>query len=433
MENLTGKQLSRQYVLEERIGSGGMSDVYKAWDSARSIHMAVKVLHSELSSLHRTLDMFEAEAQFLKQLGHPNIARLYEFNRDQGYYYLVLEWIDGESLDKIIKRQSSPLSLNSVSSILFPISSALFYLHINNVLHCDIKPGNILINKNKKAFLADLGVARFVRGNETGGTPPYMAPEQFQKGVASTKTDIYALGVSVYEMLSGGVLPFRGESTHSQGSTVKERIAWEHINLPLPPITAFNKKIPDPVCRVLERALSKNPNERYSSAHDFYNAYEAARGNTSYTPPDNNSELKSTFLLPNLHSNKSDQSKPSGVGKNNSSYDNLWRPPLNFDRAYRKRERLIGLSGDWIKQIIIISQNQLSLGRSSQMQIRFNDRSVSRQHASLVRTRDGVIIKDERSTFGIFVNGVRIKNACKLDNGDVIQIGENTFLEFRDK
>jgi len=427
MADLTGQRLSNQYILEERIGSGGMADVYKAWDSSRAINMAIKVLRAGYSNDPRIRKMFEDEARILKDFGHPNIARLYEFNQHQGHYYLVLEWVDGQSLDKIIKARGNPLSLDEVSKILFPITSALHYLHNNNYLHCDIKPGNILIARNQKVYLTDLGVSRTSKSDSTGGTPPYMAPEQFKAAKVSPQTDIYALGITVYEMLSGGNLPFNGKSTQSVGSTLSEKIAWEHLNLPLPPITKYNRQVPKSVCVVMNKALSKQPEERFRSANDFYNEFEKAKIGVSSAPSQNSVQSltsATTMFFGNLKSAL--ESRPDLPGGNGQI-------PTDFDRKYRGKPRLIGLSGEWKQQIILIQHNFLSLGRNTQMQIRFSDRRVSRMHATILKNHQGCWIKDENSSMGTFVNNRKVNGTVKLNHGDQIKIGINEVLEYREK
>jgi serine/threonine protein kinase len=418
MEDLTGKRLSGQYILNERIGSGGMSDVYKAWDTARSIFMAVKVLHSDLSRHPQTLKMFESEAAFLKENGHPNIARMYEFKKDQGYYYLVLEWIDGESLDQILKKQKKPFSLDQVSNILLSIASALNYLHVNDVLHCDVKPGNILINLFDKAFLVDLGVARLSRSGSVGGTIPYMAPELISKGIASPQSDIYALGITVFELLSGGVLPFRGDSKYSKGSTSKEKIAWEHLNLPQPSIRNFNAELPSQIEIILKKALSKDPRHRFATAHDFHNAFEQACNG-----------MGSTIIQPFREEKTKDKPRSQESNLRKKESDQL----ANIDKKHKRHQRLIGVQGEWQFQVILITGEQLTLGRHGRNSVCFSDRSISRFHALLYQTRQGVFIRDEGSSFGTIVNDQRIDGWVKLDHGDRIQLGYNNILEYRER
>ena len=430
MQNLTGQTLSEQYILQEMIGSGGMADVYKAWDSVRAITMAVKVLHLDLSHDRRILSMFEKEAKILQDFGHPNIARLYEFRRHQDYHYLVLEWIDGQSLDKIIKKKGQPLSTDEVSTILLPVTSAVHYLHNKEHLHCDIKPANILIAKNRKIYLADMGVARSFKSDTTGGTPPYMAPEQFQSGALTKQTDIYAMGITVFELLSGGVLPFRGNSTHSQGSTLNEKIAWEHLNLPLPSLHGINRNVPEEVCQVISRALSKNPQDRYQSVNDFFNEYEKAKIGAK---PSISGEINqgaasaATMLFTGLQEIADGLS--GGKAHLPSGQSQL---PLGLERKFKGKKRLIGLAGDYKGKIILVQYQQLTMGRNSQMQVRFSDRHVSRMHATIIRTPQGIFIQDNHSATGTFVNGRRINGMVRLKTGDVIRIGYADVLMFRE-
>ena len=430
MGNLTGTRLSDQYKLEQRIGSGGMADVYKAWDSARSIYMAIKVLHTELSQDKRTLAMFQKEAQILKNLGHPNIARLYEFRKHQQYHYLVLEWVDGDSLDKIIKKRVRPHSLDEVSQMLSPIASALHYLHNNDVLHCDVKPANILIARNNKIFLTDLGVARSLKSSKTGGTPTYMAPEQFQSGRVSHKTDIYSLGITVFELLSGGNLPFNGTSTSSVGSTLSEKIAWEHNNLPLPSIQSLNRSVPDDIEKVLSKALAKNPENRYPSAFDFFNAYEKAKIN-HYTRSKPGTSQENHSVTTMLYE-QSQRQPAMELNKHPMQSQSVW-PNIDEGQKFRGQARLVGLEGEWKQKTILMAHNHLTLGRNNQMQIRFADPRVSRFHATLTKTFTGVYIKDMGSSLGTYVNNKRINGVVKLKHQDKIRIGSNQVLEFRNK
>jgi len=424
MDNLTGQKLSDQYILEKQIGSGGMADVYKAWDSKRSINIAIKVLHHRLSNNRRIVAMFEKEAKILKELGHPNIARLYEFRKHGEFHFLVLDWVDGESLDRVIKNRKGPLTLAEVTAILSPIVSALHYLHSNDVLHCDIKPGNILIATNRQIFLTDLGVARSANSAATGGTPIYMAPEQFQSGKVSHKTDIYSLGVTVFEMLTGGQLPFTGKSPNNVGSTLYEKIAWEHVNLPLPSLQQFNRNIPDNVSQVLEKALAKQPDSRFNSVLDFFNSYEFARVNgNDFSDIKIKQNLVSESTVSDIvPKSKKGQIIPKQIDQNDIT-----------PKQYRYHQRLIGLSGELKNKIILISHDQLSFGRNSQMQVRFTDPQISRTHATLFKTSRGIILKDDNSSVGTYVNNKQIERSVILQHGDKILFGNNQLLEFRDK
>jgi len=243
MTNLVGTTLLKRYFLRSNLGSGGMADVYLAWDNLRSAQMALKVLRRDLVVSKEFYRRFAREAELLRKLEHPNIARLYEFERSGDIVFLVMEWIEGSSLRDVIHEEKVVFTTDKVAQLLLPLSAALFYAHQKNIFHCDVKPANIMLQKNERIFLTDFGMARFAMENLSGGTPPYMSPEQITGGKIDARTDIYAMGITLYEMLSGGYAPFRGEHANSKGSTLKDRIAWEHLNLSIPPLKQFNVSI----------------------------------------------------------------------------------------------------------------------------------------------------------------------------------------------
>jgi eukaryotic-like serine/threonine-protein kinase len=237
MSDLAGTTLHERYFLREKVGAGGMADVYLAWDNMRSTRMAVKVLRRDLAQDPRFYQMFAKEAELLRQLEHPNIVRLYEFGSQDEIAFIIMDWVEGSNLHQTITERKAPLGLDEVAWVLDGICPALGFAHQNNVFHCDIKPANIMLHVDGRVLLTDFGVARLAQDQALGGTPTYMAPEQFaEDNEVSVRTDIYSLGITLYEMLSGGKLPFRGETASSQGSTVRDRIAWEHRNLPPPPL-----------------------------------------------------------------------------------------------------------------------------------------------------------------------------------------------------
>jgi len=276
MKTLVGTTLGDRYFLRELMGSGGMADVYLTWDNMRAAKMALKILRRDLANDTRFFQMFAKEAEILRKLEHPNIVRLYEFDKEGDIAFIVMDWIEGSNIRQALNDRKKPLSLEEVSAVLEPVCSALNYAHQNNVFHCDIKPANILLHVDGRVLLTDFGVARLASDRIGGGTPPYMAPELFSRGTVNAKTDIYSLGVTLYEIFSGGQVPFRGDSPSSQGSTTRDRIAWELSNLPLPPLHQHNPDLPDEVEKVVSTALSKNPAQRYSSAMALRQAYEQA-------------------------------------------------------------------------------------------------------------------------------------------------------------
>ena len=277
MKSLTDRTLLDRYFLRELVGSGGMADVYLAWDKLRSVKMAIKILRRDLSSNTRFFQQFTKEADILRTLEHPNIVRLYEFDKDEDIAFIVMDWVDGSNLRQVIQNSKKPLSLANISNVLEAVCSALHYAHGNQIYHCDIKPANIMLHVDGRVLLTDFGVAHMADETGGGGTPPYMAPEQFTGDRIDARTDVYSLGITLFEIFSTGKTPFRGASSSSQGGTTKERIAWEHLNLPAPTLSQFNPLVSSAMARVVNTAIQKEPNQRYQSALALRDAFEKAR------------------------------------------------------------------------------------------------------------------------------------------------------------
>jgi serine/threonine-protein kinase len=418
MANLVGKTLCDRYFLRELIGSGGTADVYQAWDNLRSTRMAIKVLRHDLAISPRFFQMFAKEAELLRKLEHPNIVRLYEFEKDKDVVFIVMDWVEGSNLRQSITNRHRPFSLEETSHILQPVCSALNYAHQQKVFHCDVKPANILLHVDGRVLLNDFGVARLAHEQTGGGTPPYMAPEQFTKKPADARTDIYALGVTLYEMFSGGQVPYRGDSPDSPGSTTRERIAWEHLNLPLPPLRQFNPGLLEGIELVIQTAMSKEPAQRYATAMDFQKAFEHARMESGRR----GSEPR-TIIQPLL---------PQPPPK--KEYTPV-SPARSTSGAQRKAPHLVARSGDLAGQIVPIPASGLTIGRSTSTQLRLREPSVSRNHAVIIVARRGVYIRDEGSSLGTIVNGQRIPAGAPvlLRHGDVIQVGYYQVFEYRVK
>jgi serine/threonine protein kinase len=418
--------LKNQYFLRELVGSGGMADVYLAWDKLRSAKMAVKVLRSDLAGNAKFYKAFEKEAHLLEELQHPYIVRLYEFDREKDIVFLVMAWVSGVDLKKRITNLNRPLSLPEISQVLQPICSALHFAHQKKAYHCDIKPSNILLHENgNDVFLADFGVARVAREQAGGGTLPYMAPEQFIHGSVGAQTDIYALGITVYEMLSGGVLPYRG-GTDSPGTTTRDRFAYEHNYLPMPSPLQFNPAIPQGIVTVIQKALNKNQEDRYSSALEFLHAFEQASANVQAVASAKEYQTRLEPPTVSISLTKSRGGVPSTTGET-AQTGNV--SPVKLSGPY-----LFVRSGEKAGQSIpILPHAGMTIGRGASCHLRFTERSVSRQHAVILVGKKGTYIRDDGSALGTFLNGNRIPAnvPMPLKHGDVVRIGYLQMLEFR--
>ncbi|MFD0671809.1 Stk1 family PASTA domain-containing Ser/Thr kinase [Cohnella sp. GCM10027633] len=259
---MIGHTLSGRYELLARIGGGGMALVYKAKDLLLNRFVAVKVLRQQFTHDDDFVKRFRREAQAAASLSHPNIVSIYDVGQVEDTYYIVMEYIDGANLNEII-RDRAPLQVDEAIRIAAQICDALEHAHHNQIIHRDIKPHNILIGNNGRIKVTDFGIARAVTSStitQTGsvvGSVHYFSPEH-AKGVATgEKSDLYSLGIVIYQMLTGR-LPFLGESPIS--------VALKHLQEPFEEPRSVNPYIPQSVENIILKAMRKNPQERYQSA-----------------------------------------------------------------------------------------------------------------------------------------------------------------------
>ncbi len=269
----SGEQVG-PYQIIEQLGAGGMATVYKAYQPQLDRYVAIKVLHTVLKNADPSFrERFDREAKIVAKLEHPNIVPVYDFTYHRDDLYLVMRYVEGQTLKA--RMESGPLSLRQMARVVVSVASALAYAHRNNVLHRDVKPSNILIDREGKVYLADFGLARLASSGESTlsqdmmlGTPSYISPEQAQGNRDLTnRTDIYSLGVVLYEMCVGRV-PYIADTPYA--------IVHEHIYAPLPMPRQLNPKVPPEVERVLLRALAKNPADRFGTADQLGAAFVRA-------------------------------------------------------------------------------------------------------------------------------------------------------------
>lgn len=423
---LSGETLLGRYYLRELIDSGGMSDVYLAWDQQRSVYLAVKVLRRDLSRNSSVIQLFQQEAEILRKLEHPNIVRMYEFERDDDVAFLVMDWVEGENLAQSIRHRQLPFTPVEVQQILEPVCGALNYAHRNQIFHCDVKPANIMLHNDGRVLLTDFGVARLAGAGVDGGTPPYMAPEQFDGRPVDARTDVYALGIVIYEMLAGRP-PFRGDSTNSKGSTLRDRIEWEHRFLPVPPLWQVNPGLDPRLNQLVTRAMSKEISERYCSVSAMLEALNAVAPTKQAVHED-----ETRTILGGNHPGRSSISPRPEIQRTRAS-DSIKKPDgMGHPQDHRgvSGPVLFCRQGILAGQQISIPPQGLTIGRGSQCQLRINEPSVSRSHATIEHGRMGKLyIRDEGSSLGTFINGVKIIGVVSLETGDVIALGYHEIFE----
>jgi serine/threonine-protein kinase len=260
-----GTLFAGRYKVVEELGSGGMGRAYKVFDKERGAHVVLKVLRPEVAADHETISRFRNELSLSRDISHKNICRMFDLDICDGTYYITMEWVDGESLKNIIL-MTKKLSLAAAVGLAKQICLGLGEAHRHGVVHRDLKPGNILIDREGNIKIVDFGLARSIESQgitATGiivGTPRYMSPEQVQEKAIDQRSDIYALGVVLYEMLTGQ-LPFDGDTPL--------RIALRHVKeKPIDP-KDLDLKLPQDVSRMILKCLAKEKQERYASMQEL--------------------------------------------------------------------------------------------------------------------------------------------------------------------
>lgn len=261
------------YQIIEQLGQGGMASVYKAYHAALDRYVALKVLHQAFNEDSTFISRFQREARVVAKLEHPNIVPVYDYAEQEGRPYLVMKFIEGDTLKA--RMALAPLSSHEIEQVVESVGSALGYAHKQGVLHRDVKPSNVLISGENVMYLADFGLARIAVAGESTlstdsvmGTPQYISPEQAMgRKDLDARTDIYSFGVMLYEMVVGQV-PFSADTPFS--------IIHDHIYTPLPLPRSVNPNVPEPVQRVLLKALAKNREDRYQTVNELINAFKSA-------------------------------------------------------------------------------------------------------------------------------------------------------------
>ena len=254
-----GMLLGDRYEILEKIGTGGMSDVYKAKDHKLYRPVAVKVLKQEFSENTNFVAKFRSEAQAAAGLMHPNIVNVYDVGEENDIYYIVMELVEGITLKKYIEKKAR-LSVKEAISIAIQVSMGIEAAHNNHIIHRDIKPQNIIISRDGKVKVTDFGIAKAATSNtitsNVMGSVHYTSPEQARGGYSDAKSDIYSLGVTLFEMLTGRV-PFNGETTVA--------IAIKHIQDPMPSPRDFVPEIPVSAEQIVQKCTQKSPDRRYQT------------------------------------------------------------------------------------------------------------------------------------------------------------------------
>jgi len=310
---MTGERLGGRYRLLERIGGGGMAVVYRALDTVLNRHVAVKILRSQYVHDEEFIQRFRREARSAASLSHPNVVSVYDVGQDGDTHYIVMEYVEGKTLNELI-RERAPLSPEEAVRIAVQICDALDHAHANGIIHRDIKPHNILISKGGWVKVTDFGIARAADASQlthTGtvvGSVHYVSPE-YAKGLpAGAQSDLYSLGIVLYQMLTGK-LPFNGESPIS--------VALKHVQESFEEPRKLNPAIPQSLENVVLKATRKNRNERYQTAAEMMEDLETCLSPARRNEPKRlflEEDDEQTKVMPAVRSGRDRAVDPSGAG-----------------------------------------------------------------------------------------------------------------------
>lgn len=269
-----------------------MASIYLVWDLKRQVYLAMKVLHPDLADDPTFTRRFQREASALEKLVHPHIVPFYGMFEDGELTFLLERYIDGASLNEALrKRGGQPLPIRDVLVIFKALYTSLGYAHEHRIIHCDVKPGNMLIDQGGEVYLTDFGIARYMDGSitttSTSGTPLYMAPEQALGRPPTPQTDEYALGVVLFELFTG-LRPFRGDEDlpPQAGTSSVERIRYQHLYAPIPDPRQYRRELPEGIAFVVMKAMAKDPADRFGSVQEMADALARAAGARFVDLPD---------------------------------------------------------------------------------------------------------------------------------------------------
>ncbi len=314
---IKGQKINDRYQIIRTIGEGGMANVYLAHDTILDRDVAVKILRGDLADDEKFVRRFQREAISASSLSHPNIVEMYDVGEDDGQYYIVMEYVEGKTLKSLVKRRGA-LTLPEVIDIMLQLTSAVACAHDSYIIHRDIKPQNVLIKEDGTVKITDFGIAMALNSNELTqtnsvmGSVHYLPPEQANGSGATIKSDIYSLGILMFELLTGK-LPFKGENA--------VEIAIKQMREKIPSVCEINPDIPQSIENIILKACAKNPKNRYDNVLEMHDDIKTAldeerKDEKRITYRYSENDLEETKVMPAIsETNKKDDIKVEKISE----------------------------------------------------------------------------------------------------------------------
>ena len=342
---MKGQKISDRYQIIKSIGEGGMANVYLAYDTILDRNVAVKVLRGDLANDEKFVRRFQREALSASSLSNPNIVEVYDVGEDNGEYYIVMEYVEGKHLKNLLKKRGK-LTVPEVIDIVLQITNGLSVAHDSYIIHRDIKPQNILILENGLIKITDFGIAMAINStqltqtNSVMGSVHYLPPEQASGKGATLQSDIYSIGILMYELLCGK-LPFKGDNA--------VEIALKHLKEPMPSIRDEIPEIPQSVENIILKATAKNPKNRYADAREMHEDLSTCLDESR------KNEMKITFRYPE---NDYDDTKLLKTVKKETKKevgDEVIAKKINTEEVNKQNKTIIILGSIFVGLILIIT------------------------------------------------------------------------------
>ncbi len=313
---MKGQKINDRYQIIKTIGEGGMANVYLAYDTILDRNVAVKILRGDLSNDEKFLRRFQREALSASSLSHPNIVEVYDVGEDNGQYYIVMEYIEGKHLKQLIKKRGK-LTIPEVIDIMTQIAEGIAHAHDSYIIHRDIKPQNIMILENGLVKITDFGIAmamnstQLTQTNSVMGSVHYLPPEQASGKGSTIQSDIYSMGILMYELLTGA-LPYKGDNA--------VEIALKHLKEPLPSIREYLPNIPQSIENIILKSTAKNPKNRYTDAREMCEDLKTAMDESRINEPKyeyqyKDGELDDTKIMKAIKDDKEEKTNTTAIAK----------------------------------------------------------------------------------------------------------------------